>query len=153
MEYEYKTDSDIRLNEEAVSVLRESAKWAYFLAIVGFVGIALLVVFSFFVGSFYSTMTEMSGQANPMSDIDNGVFTAIYLLIAVLYFFPVYYLFKFASSTKAALANSDSDMLTNGLTYLKSHYKYIGILMLIILSIYLLIFVFAMIGLAFVAAN
>jgi hypothetical protein len=41
----------------------------------------------------------------------------------VLYFFPVYYLNKFASNAKAAFKNNDSETLTTSLEYLKSHYK------------------------------
>jgi len=67
------------------------------------------------------------------------IVTVVYLLIAALYFFPIYYLNKFASNLKAALRNNNSQTLANSFEYLKSHYKYIGIMALTILSFYLLI--------------
>ena len=67
------------------------------------------------------------------------IVTVIYLLIATLYFFPVYYLNKFSSKLKLALRNNDSEILANSFEYLKSHYKYIGIMVLVILSFYVLI--------------
>jgi hypothetical protein len=53
----------------------------------------------------------------------------------------VYYLNKFASNAKAAFNNNDSETLTASLGYLKSHYKFIGIMTLVVFSLYLLMFV------------
>jgi hypothetical protein len=66
----------------------------------------------------------------------------------VLYFFPVYYLNKFASNAKIALKNNDSESLATSFEFLKSHYKFIGILSVIILCLYVFIFVIAMIAAA-----
>ena len=74
------------------------------------------------------------------------IMTVMYLLVAALYFFPVYYLNKFASNAKIALSDNDSKSLASSFEYLKSHYKFIGIMSLIILSFYALIIVFIAIG-------
>jgi hypothetical protein len=62
----------------------------------------------------------------------------IYVFIGLLYFFPVYYLFKFSSQVRTALINKNSQQLDSAFENLKSHYKFIGILMIITLSIYVL---------------
>jgi hypothetical protein len=68
--------------------------------------------------------------------------------MAVVYrrslFFPVYYLNKFASNAKIACATNDSDKLTVSFQYLKSHYKFIGII--VIFSLYFLMIIIAFIG-------
>jgi len=72
-----------------------------------------------------------------------GVF---YFALAAIYFFPVYYLNKFATNAKRAFRENDSEALTSSFEYLKSHYKFIGIFTLSIMILYGLILVFAVIA-------
>jgi len=67
-----------------------------------------------------------------------GLLAAFYVVIAVIYFFPVYYLFKYAKGMKQALDSSNSELLSDSLVYLKSHHKFLGIMTIVILSLYLL---------------
>lgn len=136
----------LTLNNQTMAFLREIAKWANFLAIVGFIGIGLVVLMALFGGAvFASAASEFGGGAEM---VGGAFFTIIYLLVAVLYFFPVYYLFKFAGNMKTALGAKDEDTLTKAFEYLKSHYKFIGILTIIMLSFYALIFLFGLLGIA-----
>jgi small-conductance mechanosensitive channel len=123
--------------------LREVAKWAYFLSIIGYIFIALFVVFAVFAGTIFSSLGAMGGG---MSMMPGTLLTVMYLLFAVLYFFPVHYLNKFASNMKSALGHNNNEALTTSFEYLKSHYKFIGILMIVMLSIYALVFIFAIVG-------
>jgi hypothetical protein len=86
-------------------------------------------------------MSKMNPAMGAMGSSFGIVMAFVYFLIAVLYFFPVYYLNKFASNAKRAFKNNDSETLTTSLEYLKSHYKYIGIMTLVVFSLYLLMFV------------
>ena len=61
----------------------------------------------------------------------------IYIVLGLLYFFPVYYLFKFSTSLKAALLSKNNQLLDSAFENLKSHYKYIGIMMVIVIGIYI----------------
>ena len=67
--------------------------------------------------------------------------TFLYLIMAGIYFFPVYYLYQFASRIKFALREKDNEKLTSSLEYLKSHYKFMGVLALIMVSLYGVIFI------------
>jgi hypothetical protein len=58
----------------------------------------------------------------------------------------VYYLYQFASKAKVAFATDDNEQLNASFEYLKSHYKFIGIFALCIVSFYVLLFLFAIIG-------
>ena len=87
------------------------------------------------------TATFLSASAFPI-----GIFSVVYIGMAALYFFPIYYLYKYATDTKAAIDLNDSDLLEKGLEKLKSHHKFLGIMMLVILSIYVFIFFIAFIG-------
>ncbi|MDQ6472127.1 hypothetical protein RB619_15860 [Flavobacterium sp. LHD-80] len=137
---------EMQLDQSAKDFLKETAKWAYFLSILGFVGIGFFVLIAIFAGAFFSTM----GAAMPGMGAYGGSFGALmsffYLLIAAVYFFPVYYLFKFSSNAKRAFRENDSEALSSSLGYLKSHYKFIGILMVSILVLYALFFLLAITG-------
>lgn len=138
---------ELQLNESAKGFLKEAAKWAYFLSILGYIGIGFIVLASIFAGRIFSTMGNMMpGGMGIFGSAFGIVMTVVYLLMAVLYFFPVYFLNKFASNAKTALQNNDTDSLSASFEYLKSHYKFIGIMMVILLCFYGLIIVFAIIG-------
>ena len=137
---------ELQLDQTAKDFLKETAKWAYFLSILGFVGIGLMVLIAVFAGTIFSAMgNSMSGMGGLGSSF-GALMGFVYVFIAAIYFFPVYYLYKFAVNTKRAFRENDSELLTSSLGYLKSHYKFIGIFMLAILALYGLIFVFGILG-------
>lgn len=135
------------LSDESESFLKETAKWAYFLSILGFVFIGIMVLFALFMGAFLSKLGSMGGSSmgNPMSMMGNmgGFMAVIYLIIALIYFFPVYYLFQFSSKAKFAFKSNDNDKLNESFLFLKSHYKFMGIMALIMVAFYGIFFLIA----------
>ena len=124
--------NQLTISPLASGYLNETSKWAKFLAIVGFCMVGLIVIGALFAGTLLSSL----GAGLPGSGF---MITVIYLAIAVVYFFPIYYLFRFASRIRPALTTKSPQELESAFENLKSHYKYIGILMIITLSIYILI--------------
>lgn len=137
---------DLKLNETAKGFLKETAKWAYFLSILGYIGIGFLVIIAVFAGTIFSTIGYMGEDKSPFRAFGGVFITVLYLIIAALYIFPVYYLNKFAVNMKNALTENNTELLATSLEYLKSHYKFIGIMMLVMFALYALVFVFAIIG-------
>ena len=144
MENEKQTENVYnQLTSSAVGFLQESAKWSKFMAIVGFVGIGLMVLVSLFMAIGFSSM----GTANmPELPFSMSAFSIIYVLFAAIYFFPVYYLYQYATKTSAALHSKNKQLLADGLENLKSHHKFLGIFTLILISLYGFVFVFAILG-------
>ena len=130
---------ELVLNNYAKGFLKETAKWANFLAIIGFIGIGFMVLAGFFMGTIMSTLPNM----NDMPFNIGPFMTGIYLLMALLYFFPVRYLYRFAVKMKASLASNDDEELAEAFLNLKSHYKFVGILAIIMLAFYALIILFS----------
>ena len=131
------------LNDLAVSALRESAKWCMFLAVVGFIFIGLMVIIGAFMSIAMSAMPSdpYGGMgASPFMAI-KGYLGAFYIVLALLYFFPVYYLFNYAKGTKQALESGNSDVMANALVNLKSHHKFLGIFTIVMIAIYILAFI------------
>jgi hypothetical protein len=135
------SSEEIRLTEEIRDYMLTTAKWARFLGILGFVGVGFFVLCGIYLlvgGSFF---TRSLNVGMPFASIG-----FIYFLIAIFYFFPVYYLYKAATKWRNGLINGDNSDLTEGFRYFKSHYKFIGILALIVVSIQALIFMIGLIS-------
>lgn len=129
--------------QEINGYLMETAKWGKFLAIVGYVGIGMMILLALFVMVGTSQFGNMIGTEVPM-----GAIGLIYIVLAAVYFFPVYYLHQFSIKTKRGLESQDLENLTSGFQNLKSLYKFMGIFMIVILSLYALILLFAVLGAA-----
>ena len=131
----------MQISDQGKKHLLEASRWATFLAIVGFIGIALLVILSFSVGTILAGLPEGS-----LGGLSPKFFSFFYLIVAGVYFIPVFYLFQFGNKTKQALADEDVGMLTFALKKLRSHYKFIGILMIVAMVLYFFLIVFGAFG-------
>lgn len=105
--------------------LLEISKWGKFLAIVA---IALIVI------SFITSIKLDVG-------LSLGTFGVIYFALAILYYFPVKFLYKFSIQIKKGLESDNNQDITLGFENLKSLFKFTGILTIVILSIYALLLV------------
>ena len=122
--------------------LKETAKWTKFLAILGFVGIGLMVL-----GSLVMLFAPSSLMSNGDFPFGGKIFMMLlYLAFAVLYYFPISYLYQFSENTKKAIENNDNNAIRDAFEFLKSHYKFIGILTIILLSFYAIIIFIGLIG-------
>ncbi|SHM52340.1 hypothetical protein SAMN04488057_10213 [Cyclobacterium lianum] len=118
---------------EVKNYLLETCKWAKFLAIVGYVGIGLIILMAFVVTigvSFFDTGID---KAFDMRGIG-----LMYLVIAVVYFFPVNYLYRFSKHLKTGLIANDEGTISTGFENLKSLFKFMGIFTIVMLSLYAL---------------
>lgn len=136
---------ELRLNEISKKYLRETAKWAFMLSIIGFILVGLFVLFAVLI---FVMSSALNSASNPFQQqgLPIGVAAFIYIIMAALYFFPVLYLYKFSRKMKVALLEKNTEELTAAFSNLKSFFKFLGVMMLIIIGIYVLVFVFAIIG-------
>jgi len=128
------------LSNQAFGFLKEVKMWSKFLSIIGFVMIGLLVVIAIGAGTILANLGGGAGAAPA------GLLTVIYLLIALLYFFPTYYLFQFSNNMGKAYKTNSSSYVTEAFKNLKSSFKFVGIMTLIFVIIYAGILLIAGIG-------
>lgn len=122
--------------------LKETAKWTKFLAILGFVGIGLMVL-----GSLVMLFAPSSLMSNGDFPFGGKIFMMLlYLAFAVLYYFPISYLYQFSENTKKAIVNNDNNAIRDAFEFLKSHYKFMGILTIILLAFYAIMIFIGLIG-------
>jgi t-SNARE complex subunit (syntaxin) len=120
------------LDSAAVSHLAETRKWTMFMSVLGFIFLGLMLIVLIvlvFLGSSFSN-----------SGFSTLVIIPI-LLMCGIYFFPIYYLFRFSSFSGQALIKKDNGLLSQALRYLKLHYRFMGILLIIVICIYVVVIV------------
>jgi len=129
----------MEFSAQSVIYLNETRKWTIFLSILGFIFLGLLVVVSLLMSTVFNTL---SADAMPFPGMGIAI-GIVYLLLGALFFFPIYYLYKFSSLSRKAIYNEDSVTLTQAFKNLKSHYKFTGIFTIILLSLYMIFFIVA----------
>lgn len=135
----------MQLSEQAKKYLLEAAKWANFISIVGFIAIGLLIIMSFSIGTIMASLPEGS-----LGGLSPKFFSFFYLIMAGIYFIPIFFLFQFGQKTRQAFLEDDHNLLTFGLKKLKAHYKFIGILFIVGIILYFFLILLGAFGALFV---
>ena len=140
LDSDFETGAGLELSNEATGFLHETSRWAQFLAILGFIGAG----FMFFIGLFIMAAGASLGLGDALP-FSPAIFGFIYLIIGAVYALPVMYLYRFATQTKTAVARADTNQLTEGLGNLKSSFKFMGIMAITLIGLYILILIGAVI--------
>jgi hypothetical protein len=143
----------INVDQTGKTHLAEAARWAKFLSIMGFIMCGLIVLIGIFFGSFFSMFSSRYGGNSyddlPASSSGLGAAMAVYyVVIALIYFFPFLFLFRFATKMKAALGSGDQEVLNTSFQNLKASFRFVGVLTIIGLAFFVLALVIGMLGFA-----
>jgi Family of unknown function (DUF5362) len=133
---------ELQIDHQSSAYLSETAKWTKFLSILGFIFCGLIVIIAIFFGSYISSTFSKYETAGARSA--GSVVIFVYVLIALIYFFPCLYLFNFSNKMQIGLKNNDQEQLNLSFKNLRSCFKFLGILTIVILGFYLLVLIFAL---------
>lgn len=137
LDRDYLEEENLRITDQIKLNLRATAKWAKFLAIVGFVNIGLLVLIAIWMLSMASSLP--TDDMFPQAGVFDGIFHYIayfYLIICIILFFPTLYLYRFSTNTLKSLDNDAQFDFEAGIANLKSFFKFIGVMTAISLGLY-----------------
>jgi hypothetical protein len=132
---------DLNVEPSILNYLSETARWGKFLSIIGFIACSIMLLAGIIIPVVFNRMGNLGGN-NLFGGIGFGFIFFIYVILALIYFFPCFYLLRFSNAIKSALASNDQLQLTEGFKNLKALFKYVGIFTIVILSLYALILVF-----------
>lgn len=135
----------IEIEQETIKHLNTTRKWAMFLAIIGFIILGLIIIIGLIAGTF---LTAFNSGGKDLGIPESLMFVPI-LLLAVIYFFPVLFLFRFSKHTSHAVQTLDKLEFHKAIKNLKSFFVYIGVLIIIFLSLYIVVLIVAGSSLAF----
>jgi hypothetical protein len=140
--------NDLQVSPQAQSYLAESARWGKFLAIMGFIVCGFMMILSFFMPVFLTQLPPYNSVSTEFSSGMKVGMTIVYLLLALLSFFPCFYLYKFSVKMQLAVKMVSQENFDESLMNLKSLFKFYGIFVIIILSFYALAFIIGIIAAA-----
>lgn len=133
-------DSDkLRINNSIKENLITAAKWARFLAIMGFIFTGLMGIASLFL-----VVTALASGFGPLV-----LMAFIYIGLTVVMIFPALYLIRFAGSIEKGLNSNRQGEFDFGIQNLKSLFKFSGIYTIVFIALYIVyIFVLASFGMS-----
>ena len=126
---------NLRITENIQSNLLSAAKWLKFMTILSTVGVALF----FIIGIVLLFIPTYDG-------VPGALYGVIYMLLTLLYFYPIKKSFDLIKNTREAMGNASQMGLEQAAANVKSILKYFGILSIVCLSIYALLFVIGFIA-------
>ena len=129
--------NDLVINSISQDNLNASAKWGKFLSIVGFVFIGLMVIGGLVMQAFMPSFGSY-GYGSPFLKYIGTV----YLILGIILFFPCLYLLKFSNKILEAIRTSNQESLDNAFVNLKAMFKFYGVVTIVVLGFYALIFLF-----------
>jgi len=126
------------VTEEMRSYIYEISKWARFLSIIGFILSAFLIIGSFGIGAALTANPSMVAQLGPLAGAGAIGVTIVYLVLALMYFYPSLLLFRFSNKGKQGVLYGDQESLDAAMMNMKSLFKFWGIFTIVIMIGYFL---------------
>ena len=127
IEQEETVHQPIGLTHKAQLALVSTGKWSMFLAILGFIGVGLMVIGGLIFAVTMSALPASAMKDSPfMPGLFGGLFGFVYVITAAIYLFPLIKLYKFAKQVPVAVKEASENLVEEALINLNKHYKIIG---------------------------
>lgn len=139
--YHNQTDplANVPVTPLMIEHLRATKPWVRLISVIMFISVGLM----FLGGLLMLFMPSTPG----MRGVGFGPFLAIfYFVFGVLYIFPAYFLHQYASSINDLVQGGGDTAMENALGSQKSFWRFVGILTLVIICIYVLVILLAILG-------
>ena len=137
----------LEVTENSKKYLKTTASWTTFMAVLGFIGIAFLVLCGIMVMLTGNLVANVSYQPMPF----HGFFSVIgvfYIAIAVIAFFPALFLLRFSQQMNKALLSQDTLVLEDAFKNMKAYWKFTGIYTIVMIALCIIAIVVMAIAIA-----
>lgn len=121
-----------RVSDLAIDMLRRTKGWVKFLSILGFIGSGFMILGAIGIFSMGNTIGGGFG-------VGIGV---IYLAMSALYIYPCVLLWQYGSSINKLMQSRESIDLETALDKQRGFWKFVSIMAIIIISVYLMMILF-----------
>jgi len=140
------------VSQAVMLTLAGTKPWVRFFSVLMFVGAGLLLLVALVMAVAGASIGKASG--NPMFSGGMGVGIAvIYGLLSIIYVYPGMKLWKYSNSIRNLLQTSAEVDLIDALNQQRAFWKFIGILFLSLLALYILIIIAAVVFGGFAAMS
>ena len=128
--------TEVVLNDRVLELLRQTKPWVRFLSVMGFIICGLMLLTGLGTG-----LTGVSTGRPEM--IGMGI---LYPIMSILYIFPSLFLFRYASCIGDFLISRRGGAFEGAIEAQKSFWKFVGILMLVMLGLYAVLLAFLLVA-------
>ena len=125
----------MEIDDYSKSNFIEMSRWTKFLAVVFFTISSIAVVAGVFL-SFLAPRLNNASQITSAGTPGPAIIITSILVGIATNFFPAYSLLKYSSNVRSALKTGNKDQFNAAIRHLKNMFKYVGILMIIMLLVY-----------------
>lgn len=129
----------IEIGQETLKHLSNLRKWTMFLAVSGFIFLGLIITLGIITGTFLTAFNH----SDKIAGVPDYLVMAFFIGLGLINFFPVIFLFRFSKHTSNALSTLESKEMHIAIKYLKRFFVYLGILLIVVISLYLVSLIMA----------
>lgn len=144
---ENKTGEDqvLEISDRMIENLITAGKWGTFIAIIGYISSGMMILAG--IGMTIFMVVAGSIGDNPIFDgiLPMSLFGLLYVGLGAVYCIPSYLLYTFSDNVKKGGKKGDILLLEDGIEKLKSLMKFVGIMIIVGLGMYVLLIVGALI--------
>jgi hypothetical protein len=129
------------VSDGAIEMLRLTRPWVQFMSVMCFLGAGLMLLASlsmFVMGAFAGAATSAAGK--PPFPFPMAMLGLVYLPLALIYIYPGLKLWKYGASIGRMLTSRSTVDLEAALGEQKSFWKYAGIVTIVLIAFYILLF-------------
>jgi uncharacterized protein involved in cysteine biosynthesis len=129
---------DVAVTPLMVEHLRATKPWVRLVSVIMFIFTGLM----FLIGLAMFLIPTPKGINSPSF----GLLGIVYIVMGAFYLVPAYFLHQYASYIRDFLQGGGDSAMESALGSQKSFWRFVGILTLVVICLYALIFIFAMLG-------
>ena len=115
---------NLNVDHDAGNLLKETARWTRFIAIVGIIGVAIILLVLALAGTYITTL--YSQMFPGIKGFAGAIIFAAFVVVAILGFM-VFLLYRFSSLIKKGIETQDQGIFNNGLNSLKIYFIISGV--------------------------
>ena len=127
----------IEIDQNTLKHLNTLRKWTMFHAILGFIFLGLFIVIGAIAGTFLSAFSTVK-TGNEVTDL---TILIIIFILAVAYFFPILFLFRFSKYSARAVHTLSKVDLHKAIKNLKAYFIYLGVIIILGLLLYVAVLI------------
>jgi len=135
------TGSTDAVSPSTISALVGTKPWVRFLSIMLWIGIGLMLLGAAFIAIASATGLPGSSGRNPLGGPEMILITVIYAVLALIYIYPAIKLWAYGSRIGALSVTRSLADLDAALTEQRRFWKFAGIIMIILICTYIIMFI------------
>lgn len=124
-------ESYIAITDPIKADLEETARWGKFMSIVGFISVGFLLLIAF-------SLLLVGNLGQELNGFSQAFIAGFYFVVAIIYVFPVVFLYRYSREMKRALIGEDRVELESAFGNLKKLFVFFGVVTALTLIIYAL---------------